>query len=273
MYSIGEFSRINKITPKTLRHYDRIGLLKPAQTDPWTGYRYYGADQLPEIGKIVMLKGFGCSLGEIQDFLDDESKLEPLLREREHELKRSIRDHRARLEHVRSYRAQMAQGEMMNIHIVLKSLPEVTVASMRTTVPDYNAFFEIVPRMGEYMESVGAVCRTPEYCFTIFHNDEYREEDIDVEICEAVIEPRTESETVRFRTVAAVSTAACIQHRGPYKTLGESYNRLFRWIGENGYTPVDHPRESYIDGVWNREDEADWLTEVQVPVVQGERDE
>ena len=154
----------------------------------------------------------------------------------------------------------------MDTQIVLKALPEVIVASMRTTVQDYNAFFEIVPRMGEYMKSVGAVCRTPEYCFTIFHDDEYREEEIDVEICEAVVEPRKDSQTVRFRTIDGASAAACIQHRGPYETLGESYNRLFRWIEENGYVRADHPRESYIDGIWNRDEEAEWLTEIQVPV-------
>lgn len=190
MYSIGEFSRINRITPKALRHYDRIGLLKPAKIDEWTGYRFYAPQQLPE----------------------------------------------------------------------------VTVASMRTTVPNYDAFFEVVPRMGEYMASVGAVCREPEYCFTIFHNDEFREEDIDVEICEAVEEAKEESEMVQFRTVPGVTTAACISHRGPYSTLGESYNALFSWIEANSFAAADHPRESYIDGIWNRENPADWLTEVQVPV-------
>lgn len=266
MYSIGEFSRINKVTPKTLRHYDRIGLLKPARIDEWTGYRYYAPEQLSEIARILMLKGFGCNLTEIREILTDDSKLEPLLRERERDLKQTIREERGRLDRVTSYLAHITQGETMNTGITLKPLPEVIVASMRTTVPDYDAFFEIVPKMGEYMNAVGAVCRTPEYCFTIFHNDEYREEDIDVEICEAVEEPREDSATVRFRTVGGVATAACIHHYGPYTTLGESYNALFSWIGRNGYTSVDHPRESYIDGIWNKDDPAEWLTEVQVPV-------
>jgi len=266
MFTIGEFSRINKVTPKTLRHYDRIGLLRPARTDDWTGYRYYAPEQLSEIGRILMLKGFGCSLTEIREVLSDESKLEPLLREREGAIKRTIRDERGRLDRVKSYLAHITQGETMNSEITLRSLPEVTVASMRTTVPNYDAFFEIVPKMGEYMDFVGAVCRMPEYCFTIFHNDEYREEDIDVEICEAVVEPKEESEIVRFRTVSGVPIAACINHLGPYATLGESYNALFSWIDNNGYEAIDHPRESYIDGIWNTENSANWLTEVQVPV-------
>lgn len=45
---------------------------------------------------------------------------------------------------------------------------------MRTIVPSYDAYFDIIPKMGEYMQSVGAVCRDPEYCFTIYHDGEYR---------------------------------------------------------------------------------------------------
>ena len=39
-----------------------------------------------------------------------------------------------------------------------------------------------------------------------------------------------------------------------------------KWIEENGYEIVDFARESYIDGCWNKSSEADWLTEIQVPV-------
>jgi DNA-binding transcriptional MerR regulator len=66
MYSIGEFSKINRITPKTLRHYDRIGLLTPASVDDWTGYRYYSPDQLPMIGK--MIRGVKAKTGKMGAF-------------------------------------------------------------------------------------------------------------------------------------------------------------------------------------------------------------
>lgn len=45
MYSIGMFSQICRVTPKTLRHYDEIGLLRPARIDRFTGYRYYTTDR------------------------------------------------------------------------------------------------------------------------------------------------------------------------------------------------------------------------------------
>ena len=267
MYSIGEFSKINRITPKTLRHYDRIGLLKPDRVDDWTGYRYYSGSQLPRIRKILKLKALGLPLDEIGTLLKENAHAGHILQQQEQRLQQHIQESQSRLEQLREYLIQLEGGQNMQTDVTMKQLPEVIVASMRTVVPSYNTYFDIVPKMGEYMESVGAVCREPEYCFSIYHDGEYRDSDIDVEICEAVVAPCRESEKVKFKTIPAVPQAACLQHHGPYQSLQDTYNRLFTWIHQNGYQPADNPRESYIHGIWDREDPGDWLTEVQVPVI------
>ena len=56
MYRIGEFSYLFKVTIKTLRHYDKIDLFKPAFTDPYTGYRYYKEEQKEEFSNILKFK-------------------------------------------------------------------------------------------------------------------------------------------------------------------------------------------------------------------------
>ncbi|MBR2811650.1 MAG: MerR family DNA-binding transcriptional regulator, partial [Solobacterium sp.] len=65
MLKIGEFSKLARISVRMLRHYDEIGLLKPAETDPFTDYRYYREDQLPTAGRIAALKDMGFSLADI----------------------------------------------------------------------------------------------------------------------------------------------------------------------------------------------------------------
>jgi DNA-binding transcriptional MerR regulator len=62
MFKIGEFSKFSQVTVKTLRYYDQIGLLKPAEVDRFTGYRYYSVDQLPRLNRILALKDLGLSL-------------------------------------------------------------------------------------------------------------------------------------------------------------------------------------------------------------------
>lgn len=67
--SIGEMAKLRNVTVDTLRHYDKIGLLKPYHIDPDTGYRYYSIYQYEVLGTIKELRRIGFSLEEIKQFL------------------------------------------------------------------------------------------------------------------------------------------------------------------------------------------------------------
>jgi DNA-binding transcriptional MerR regulator len=62
MFKIGDFSKIARVSGRMLRHYDNIGLLSPQRIDPTSGYRYYAAEQLVRLNKILALKELGLSL-------------------------------------------------------------------------------------------------------------------------------------------------------------------------------------------------------------------
>ena len=70
MLRIGQFARIGHVAVAPLRHYDKIGLLKPNHVDGWTGYRYYAPDQLPQLHRILALKDLGLSLEQIARMLE-----------------------------------------------------------------------------------------------------------------------------------------------------------------------------------------------------------
>ena len=72
MFRIGEFSHIGRVSARLLRYYDKLGLLAPGFVDPQTGYRYYTADQLPRLNRILALKEMGMSLDEIESLIDAE---------------------------------------------------------------------------------------------------------------------------------------------------------------------------------------------------------
>ena len=78
MLKIGEFSKLSRISIRMLRHYDEIGLLKPAEIDRFTDYRYYREDQLPKAGRIAALKDMGFSLADIVRILEVYDEGEPL---------------------------------------------------------------------------------------------------------------------------------------------------------------------------------------------------
>ena len=153
----------------------------------------------------------------------------------------------------------------------MKTIPECKVAYMQVRLDSYDCLFEKMPEMGALMERIGCLCALPEYCFTGYLEAEYKEEGILVEICEAVANAKAESDAeaeeggLKFKTIPEVK-AACIFHRGSYSRFPESYERVLRYIEENNLEICGPIRESYIDGVWNKDDESQWLSEIQVPV-------
>ncbi|NTV37988.1 MAG: MerR family transcriptional regulator, partial [Anaerolineales bacterium] len=65
MIRIGDFSKLSRVSVKTLRYYDEVGLLKPVEVDRFTGYRLYEYSQLSVLNRILALKELGFSLEEI----------------------------------------------------------------------------------------------------------------------------------------------------------------------------------------------------------------
>ncbi|MEA4898162.1 MAG: MerR family transcriptional regulator [Christensenellaceae bacterium] len=72
LISIGRMAEINRMTVPTLRLYDKLGLVKPAWTDPETGYRYYDMGQNARLDMISYMKELGMSLDEIGSVLQKE---------------------------------------------------------------------------------------------------------------------------------------------------------------------------------------------------------
>lgn len=97
LFSIGEVSKLFHISVSSLRHYEKVGLLRPEYTSPDTGYRYYGPEQFEVLNTIRYLRALDMPLAEIEDFLKNkdigniEEKLmqqKKIVLEKQQELKR-----------------------------------------------------------------------------------------------------------------------------------------------------------------------------------------
>ncbi|SES11053.1 MerR family transcriptional regulator [Salipaludibacillus aurantiacus] len=266
MYRIGLFSKISKTTVKTLRYYDDIGLLQPAYTDETNGYRFYTTDQLVQLHHIVALRQMGFSIEDILHVKDGD-KLGQILARKEAELEAEIKAAADKLSRIKNFKNQQERGFSMSYQAVIKELPECIVYSKKMRVPNYDAYFELVPKIGEEVTAANPSLKLaqPEYSFIVYLDGEYKEKDFEVEFCEAVESFGTDTDTITFKKIDSVQ-AVTVLHKGPYNHLGEAYAYVFKWIEDNGYTATGHPRESYIDGIWNKDSKEDWLTELQVPV-------
>ena len=262
LYKIGMFAAMNHMTVKTLRFYEEQGLLIPALIHPETGYRYYTLSQMAVLHQISALKQAGFTLEEIAH-INAGADEEAVLLKKKAELLAKIADLTRQIAVVDGYLSKKKTG--LSAPVLIKTIPQTTVAYMRIRLESYDGLFDRMPEMGTLMEKAGCECALPECCFTAYPEAGYKDADILVDICESVVAAKKETGDLRFKTLPEIQ-AACVFHKGSYRTFAESYETVLRYIEENGYEIAGEIRESYIDGVWNKDDESQWLSEIQVPV-------
>jgi F-type H+-transporting ATPase subunit beta len=120
MFRIGLFAQVCRVSVVTLRYYDEIGLLKPQYVDRYTGYRYYTAEQIPRLNRIVSYKELGISLEDIPPLLDDDlpaDYLRDLLHEKRNELIGHMAEEQAQLARIDAQIQQIDCGTDMARHV------------------------------------------------------------------------------------------------------------------------------------------------------------
>ena len=269
MIRIGDFSKLSRVPVKTLRYYDEVGLLKPVVVDVCTGYRLYEYSQLPVLNRILALKDLGFSLEEIGRLLDDDLSVEQMrgmLKLREAEARQRVQQEAERLERIEARLRQIEQeSSMSKYEVVIKSADEIKVASVRDVVPTPPDQGRLWRELGGYL-AMNRV-RANGACFTLYYDDEFKEHDWDVEVCEQIDTALTESRRIKVRNLPAIASLACTIHHGPFVTIGEAYNALGQWITDNGYRITGPCREVYLRPNENgSQTDPDTVTEIQFPV-------
>ena len=262
MLRIGEFSRLSLTTVKALRFYEKEGLLIPASVDEWTGYRFYETAQLETCARIKSYRQLGLSIEEIKSIFSGEDAGKILSAKAE-----NLRKLRADTELKLSVIEFILEGKEMKYQVTVKEIPEMIVYTSETVLARYSDCMQWIPSVGAECLKLnqGLKCAEPPYEFCEYLDGEYKETDIRIRHNEAVTAFGKENEHIKFRTLPAAKVL-CIYHKGAYDKIGEAYAFLMKYAEQNGYTAAGLARECYIDGIWNKESEEDWLTEIQLPI-------
>ena len=139
------------------------------------------------------------------------------------------------------------------------------LAGVRDTLPNYPAVGRLFDEVYGYLAR-GGVNGLTEIGVAIWHDDEYKTSDIDVEAAVYLKQPIPEGGRVKVYQLPAASMASVI-HKGPYNRLSQAYEALGRWIEANGYKIVGPNREVYLYCTQPvRQDDDSYVTEIQFPV-------
>ena len=222
-----------------------------------------------QAGRINALKDMGFSLAAIGDILpcyEDQDALERHLRCRQAQLQALSEQtaYRLRLLDTAMNRLRKDDGTM-NYDVTIKTFPPRYAATVRRIIPAYEQEGMLWSMLMEDTAHLHLVDGDPCYCCAVFHDREYREADVDVEVQKDVRGSYKDTGRVRFRTLPEI-TAACATCRGSYEQMGEVSAAVAAWAEENGYA-FDGP-VFYIYHVSPHETQNpdEFVTEVCYPV-------
>ncbi len=274
MFRIGEFSKIAQVSGRLLRYYDEFGLLSPQYTDPQTGYRYYSAQQLPRLNRILVLKELGLSLEQVATLLDQDTssdEIRGMLTLRKAQIEQSVQEEIERLRRVEVRLNQLdTQGQIQELDVVLKSVPAQQFLSLREVLPDMEAVRRLVLRI--YTTVPGMVGQhNLGNIAVVIHSPMYDPEAFDVEIGYLLTGKASKSvrlseeRMLTIRELEAVSTIATIAHVGRVSDRHQSYGALGNWVEQNNWQIVGLGREILMQlPLQGKEEEA--VMEIQLPV-------
>lgn len=275
MFKIGEFSKLVQVPVPTLRYYDQIGLLKPVEVDRFTGYRYYSASQLPQLHRILALKGLGFTLEQIATVLAEGLTLEQMrgmLRLRHAQISQQLVDVQSQLVEVEVRLQQIEREEQISTYdVMLKQVEPLLVASVRAILPSHSAsgtlFGEVYEAIGSHvLEALGPNPGEAGQTMVLWYDTEHKEAEVDGAAAFILRCRVPERGRMRVHELPAATMAATVHH-GPYNTLGEAHEAILKWIEANGYRIAAPDREVYLyNSMPIRLDDPSYVTEVQYPV-------
>ena len=277
MFSIGEFARHGRVSVRMLRHYDAIGLIRPACVDPDTGYRFYQASQLDELNRVIALKDLGFTLQQVQEILEDKvtaAELRGMLKLRRAEIQARIEAETTRLARVEARLMTIEdEARVPADGVIIKRLAPVRVAELTGVAAGYEpeAITPVIQPLyhdlWQRLCSVGVAAAGPAVAY-------YEEGGDGAVVVHAAVpvaawpgdhgdHGKHGEHGVSVVDLAEVDTAAAIIHHGSMDDVLPTGQALARWIDANGYRSAGYAREVTLD--WSPDPEQ-WVTELQQPI-------
>jgi DNA-binding transcriptional MerR regulator len=271
MFTVGQFSQLAQVSKRLLRYYDQIGLLKPAYTDKCTQRRYYRAEQLTDLNRILALKDLGLSLEQIQKMLRDKissDELQGMLLLKKAEIEQQLQ---AELQRIRNIEARLHlirhAEKHKHLDVIVKQIPAQPVMSVRLVVDSIEAGLKLCEEAMTVLPTQGA----DSFLFAILHSDGIGEGGLDVEFGRLIIAsariPVLAHHELGFclRQLPAVETMATYIVNGWDESILTGYNTIATWVQVNGYRFAGPPREIALQ-LPQTPDGKDGVAELQFPV-------
>lgn len=237
MFKIGEFSKLTNLTVRAIHHYETIGLLVPKSVDEFTGYRYYSTEQLETVNRIRILQNIGLPLKVIKEVLysDTPNILNTYYEIRTSEIEEEINNLKIKQKLVNEYAKRKKEGiNMEKYNVELKKVSSRKVMSIRKNISNFNEESKLWDELYAELIKQNVEMTTPPKGMSLYHDKEYKDSDIDIEVQSEIIGNYKDTEEVKFFDTPEFMMASVV-FNGSYDQMPEISQAIGFWIEANGY--------------------------------------
>ena len=267
LFQIGEVSRLFHISVSILRHYDRIGLLKPEYTDPDTGYRYYSTRQFECLNTIRYLRALDMPLEQISTFLQnrDPDTIHNLLIKQKEEVSRRRQELLLIERKIDNRLSQIDDALSSRLEeITVSRCPKRRIASIRKQVSPQNYLdLEQSIRQLEQSEET-SVTFLGKVGVGIFRENLISRRFHPYDLVFILLD-----EEDRFRgdtSVLPETDCASLRFQGGHEKAVHYYEQLLTYIETHGLKVSGFSREITMIDYGLTSDTSKFVTEIQIPV-------
>ncbi len=246
LFTIGRFSRLVRLSVRSLRRYDALGLLRPTYVDPATGYRRYTLEQVRDAETIRLLRELGVPLAVVGEILGDRADREAVLARLETHLARLEADMQVQRERVRRLQTLVTQDDPFPAQLVIEQrLSPQPVAAIRFRTSHRSVDSDVAEAFGSLAALLADADVTPAADpMLVLHAVIDEATDGDLEVAIPVRGPDLDLVEIRGRTLPGVHVIQT-RHRGPIGEIAAAYHVLGAWSAAHGLQPAGPPREIF----------------------------
>lgn len=269
MFKIGEFSRLTQVSVRMLRYYDEMGLLKPELIDNNSGYRYYSANQIPLLQKIVLLRDLDFTVKEIKEGLSHwhNDEFSKILEAKKQQIADKIEIEKKRYEKLEAALSDIVTDNLTaHCNIIMKSVPAFDCISLRRIVPNYYCEGQLWQELSQYVNEHHISVQPNGVTF--FYDVDHKENDVDIEVCILTDVKGEDDGYFKYRHVPKADKMACVMIYGSYDNIGKGYEEFAKWLDNHKpYEMLTPTRQICHIGPMDTDDPKQYLTEIQIPII------
>lgn len=268
LYSIGQVSKICNISQKTLRYYDKIGLIKPDKVDDSNNYRYYSRETLLFVPVIKYYKQMGFKLEEMQELLTGSSYSRHVRKfnDKLAELERQMQELQVATTSIRDWRDLILEAQT----VLENNVSEVSVKYMEHIKGCYmeqdfkDNYLETIINIDwtNYLEEIGISITGAVMAYFSDFKSKMQKHNVRIKVFQQVA--TWSNDYPRF-DIGGMMVASCY-HIGNYRNINDTYKKIEKWAEANGYECSEFSVERYVTDFWTSRNINDFITEVIVGI-------